>query len=33
VCHTNVDPTSDYTNFEDIRFLVDSLHVNGQVDF
>jgi predicted CxxxxCH...CXXCH cytochrome family protein len=32
-CHTNVDPSSDYTHFGGIRFLVDSLHVNGNRDF
>lgn len=32
-CHTNVDPASDYTRPDGIRFLVDSLHVNGNVNF
>jgi predicted CxxxxCH...CXXCH cytochrome family protein len=32
LCHTNVDPTSDYSIPNSIRFLVDSLHVNGQVE-
>jgi predicted CxxxxCH...CXXCH cytochrome family protein len=32
-CHTNVDPASDYSHYEGIRFLVDSLHVNGAVNF
>lgn len=32
-CHTNVDPSSDYTHFGGIRFLVDSLHVNGEINF
>lgn len=32
-CHTNVDPASDYTHFGGIRFLVDSLHVNGEINF
>jgi predicted CxxxxCH...CXXCH cytochrome family protein len=32
-CHTNVDPASDYTRPDGIRFLVDSLHVNGSVNF
>ena len=32
LCHTNVDPSSDYSLPNSIRFLVDSLHVNGQVE-
>jgi predicted CxxxxCH...CXXCH cytochrome family protein len=31
ICHTNVDPTSQYPN--DIRFINEQLHVNGVVDF
>ncbi|MDD5088995.1 MAG: CxxxxCH/CxxCH domain-containing protein [bacterium] len=33
VCHTNVDPTSDYSNVDSIRFLNESLHTNGTVNF
>jgi predicted CxxxxCH...CXXCH cytochrome family protein len=33
LCHTNVDPTSDYSNPQNIRFLDESLHVNGVVNF
>lgn len=32
-CHTNVDPASDYRSYLGIRFLVDSIHVNGAVNF
>jgi len=33
LCHTHVDPASDYSNPADgIRFLDESLHVNGTVD-
>jgi len=32
-CHTNVDPASDYSNPQTgIRFLNDTLHVNGRTD-
>jgi predicted CxxxxCH...CXXCH cytochrome family protein len=33
-CHTNVDPTSDFTRpfYGTVRFLVDSLHVDGIVE-
>ncbi|MBU0507787.1 CxxxxCH/CxxCH domain-containing protein [bacterium] len=31
-CHRNVDPASDYSNYESIRFLDESLHVNGIVE-
>lgn len=32
-CHTNVDPASDYSHVGGILFLVDSLHVNGEINF
>jgi predicted CxxxxCH...CXXCH cytochrome family protein len=32
-CHSNVDPNSNFAYPDSIRFLVDSLHVNGHVDF
>jgi len=32
-CHTNVDPSSNYNNYDQIYFLNEALHVNGTVDF